>query len=100
MATKAEKDRRRRLLPLFILLAVAALCLLSMAAGWITSPLWDSMFGGGGGGGGGQVDGGGGNGGGGGDGGGSGCLLNIVCFNASGDDSGADGDADVTLPAP
>jgi hypothetical protein len=93
MATKAEKDRRRRLLPLFILLAVAALCLLSMAAGWITSPLWDSMFGGGGGAGGGQADGGGG---GGGDGGG--CFLNIVCFNAAGSDAGAGGDADVTPP--
>jgi hypothetical protein len=96
MATKAEQDRRKRLLPLLALLAVAALCLISLAAGWITSPLWDSMFGGGNGGGS-ASDGSGGDGG---NGGGAGCLLNIVCFNASGDDSGADADADVTLQAP
>jgi hypothetical protein len=95
MATKAEQDRRKRLLPLLVLLGVAALCLISLAAGWITSPLWDSMFGGGGGG---TASDGGGNGGGGGGDGGGGCLLNIVCFNASGDDSGADAEATIISP--
>lgn len=90
MATEA-KNRRKRLMPvLLVLLAAAALCLVAMAAGWVSSPLWDSMFGGNGSG---QSSDGSGVGGGG----GGGCFLNIICFNASGDDSGVDADADATL---
>jgi hypothetical protein len=92
MATKTEQDRRKRLLPVLALLAVAALCLISLAAGWITSPLWDSMFGGGGNGGS-ASDGGGGDGGNGG-----GCFLNLVCFKGSGDDGGVDAEATVISP--
>lgn len=90
MATNA-KDRRKRLMPVvLVLIAAAALCLLAMAAGWISSPLWDSMFGGGSGAS--QSSDGSGAGGGG----GGGCFLNIICFNASGDDSGVDADAALT----
>lgn len=91
MATNAQDRRKRSRAIILVLIAAAALCLLAMAAGWISSPLWDSMFGGNGGGGASQSSDGTGGGGG-----GSGCFLNIICVNASGDDSGVDAGADVT----
>jgi hypothetical protein len=91
MATKAKESRKRSMWVVFALIAAAALCLLAMAAGWISSPLLDSWFGGNGSS---QSGGNGGDGDGSGAGGGS-CFLGIVCLNAGADGGGVDAQATV-----
>lgn len=94
MATDAKKRRKSLMTALLVLVAAAALCLVAMAAGWISSPLWDSMFGGNGSGSS-QTSGNGS----GGNGGGSGsCFLGLVCFNSSGDSNGVNAQATVVSP--
>lgn len=90
MAKTEEKQRRKSLMAVLItLVALAALCLVAMAAGWVESPLLDSWFGNG--------SGGSSNGGGGGGNGGSGddrtCFLNLLCTKASSDDESIDAQA-------
>lgn len=95
MATTKEQERRKRMMPIvFALIGAAALCLLAMAAGFISSPLLDSWFGGGNG----QTSGGGNGGGdaGSGSGNGGGCFLNLICFNASGNDDSIQAEATVS----
>jgi hypothetical protein len=91
MATNAKDRRKRGMWIIVALIAAAALCLLAMAAGWISSPLWDSMFGGNGSGSS-QTSGNGS-----GSGGGGGCFLNVICFNGSGSDKGINASGDATL---